>query len=82
VGDALHAMGLGFGMYSSAGVFTCGQYGELFLLGDFVIDGGLTSADPAAGSLGHEKQDAKSFAEWGVGKTSIPEADCGGSFGS
>ncbi len=44
--------------------------------------GGLTSADPAAGSLGHEKQDAKSFAEWGVGKTSIPEADCGGSFGS
>lgn len=44
--------------------------------------GGLTSVDPAAGSLGHEQQDAKSFGEWGVGKTSIPEADCGGSFGS
>jgi len=36
--------------------------------------------DSVAGSLGHEKQDAKSFAEWGVGKDSILEADCGGSF--
>jgi len=78
VGDALHAMGLGFGMYSSAGVYTCGQYGEIFPRSAFVIDGGLTSADSVAGSLGHEKQDAKSFAEWGVGK--IPEAGCGGGF--
>lgn len=43
-----------------------------------MVDGALTSADPAAGSLGHEKQDAKNFAEWGVGK--LPEADCGGYF--
>lgn len=26
VGDALHALGLGFGMYSSAGKYTCGGY--------------------------------------------------------
>ncbi len=38
VGDALHAMGLGFGMYSSAGVYTCGQYGEYFPLSVFVVD--------------------------------------------
>ena len=25
--DQLHNMGLGFGMYSSAGTYTCGQYG-------------------------------------------------------
>ena len=26
VGDAIHALGLGFGMYSSAGKYTCGGY--------------------------------------------------------
>ena len=45
VGGQLHSMGLGFGMYSSAGKFTCAQY---------------------AGSLGHETQDAQTFASWGV----------------
>ena len=43
--DRVHAMGLQFGIYSSAGFKTCQ---------------GL----PA--SLGHEKQDAASFAAWGV----------------
>ena len=41
----IHSMGLGFGMYSSAGKYTCAQY---------------------AGSLGMEKQDAQTFAYWGV----------------
>lgn len=27
VAEQLHGMGLGFGMYSSAGLYTCGQYG-------------------------------------------------------
>lgn len=45
VADRLHSMGLKFGMYSSAGTYTCGRY---------------------AGSLGYEKQDANSFASWGV----------------
>jgi len=45
VADQLHGMGLGFGMYSSAGVYTCAEY---------------------AGSLGMEKQDAQTFAGWGV----------------
>ena len=45
VADALHSMGLGFGMYSDAGTMTCGRY---------------------EGSLGHEVQDAKTFASWGV----------------
>ena len=46
VADQLHSMGLGFGMYSSAGKYTCAQY---------------------AASLGMEKQDAQTFADWGVG---------------
>lgn len=45
VADQLHGMGLGFGMYSSAGLYTCAQYDA---------------------SLGHEKQDAQTFADWGV----------------
>lgn len=28
VGDAIHDLGMGFGMYSDAGAYTCGQYGE------------------------------------------------------
>lgn len=28
VADQLHNMGLGFGMYSSAGTYTCAQYGR------------------------------------------------------
>lgn len=45
VADQIHDMGLLFGMYSSAGLYTCAQY-------------------PA--SLGHEEQDAQTFADWGV----------------
>ena len=40
--DKIHSLGLLFGMYSSAGMYTCAQY-------------------PA--SLGHEKQDAQTFAD-------------------
>jgi alpha-galactosidase len=43
--DQIHALGFGFGMYSSAGTATCAGY-------------------PA--SLGHETQDAATFASWGV----------------
>lgn len=33
VGDALHGLGLGFGMYSDAGKYTCGKYaGGWFLV--------------------------------------------------
>lgn len=46
VADQLHEMSLGFGMYSSAGLYTCAQYDA---------------------SLGHEMQDAQSFADWGIG---------------
>ncbi|MCJ1462622.1 hypothetical protein MMC07_001224 [Pseudocyphellaria aurata] len=45
VADKLHGMGFLFGMYSSAGTYTCAQY---------------------SGSLGKEKQDADTFAGWGV----------------
>ena len=31
VADQLHNMGLGFGMYSSAGMYTCGQYGKIYI---------------------------------------------------
>ncbi|KAF6221205.1 hypothetical protein HO133_002060 [Letharia lupina] len=45
VAEKIHGMGLGWGMYSSAGKYTCAQY---------------------AASLGVEKQDAQTFADWGV----------------
>lgn len=31
VADHLHSMGFGFGMYSSAGTYTCAQYGRSFV---------------------------------------------------
>ena len=43
--DYLHSKGLRFGIYSSPGPRTCGEY---------------------PGSYGHEEQDAKTFAAWGV----------------
>jgi hypothetical protein len=46
LGDFVHSLGLGFGLYSGAGYLQCG------------------STDLPA-SLGYEKQDAESFAEWG-----------------
>jgi alpha-galactosidase len=45
VANKLHAEGFKFGMYSSAGTYTCARY---------------------QGSLGHEKEDAQTFADWGV----------------
>lgn len=30
IADQIHSMGLGYGMYSSAGTMTCAQYRELF----------------------------------------------------
>ena len=43
--DYVHSKGLKFGIYSSPGPRTCGEY---------------------PGSYGHEEQDAKTFAAWGV----------------
>jgi alpha-galactosidase len=43
--DYVHSKGLMFGLYSSPGPRTCGEY---------------------PGSYGHEEQDAKTFAAWGV----------------
>jgi hypothetical protein len=45
LGRFVHGLGLKFGIYSSPGARTCGQY---------------------LGSLGHEAQDAASYASWGV----------------
>jgi alpha-galactosidase len=45
LGDYLHAKGFKFGIYSCAGMKTCGGY---------------------PGSWGHEFQDARTFASWGV----------------
>ena len=42
--DAIHALGLKAGIYSSPGPYTCGQ---------------------CTGSMGHEVQDAKTYAAWG-----------------
>jgi alpha-galactosidase len=45
VANRIHREGFKFGMYSSAGTYTCARY---------------------AGSLNYEKQDAQTFADWGV----------------
>lgn len=51
LGDYLHAKGLKFGIYQAPGTKTCAQSGAY---------------PGATGSQGHEVQDAKQFAAWGV----------------
>jgi alpha-galactosidase len=52
LGDYIHGKGLKFGIYQAPREKTCAQY--------FNALGGAT------GALGHETQDAKTFASWGV----------------
>jgi alpha-galactosidase len=52
LGDYLHARGLKFGLYQAPLDRTCAQY--------------FGSYPGATGSLGHEEQDARQFAAWGV----------------
>jgi alpha-galactosidase len=52
LGDYLHARGLLFGIYQSPMDQTCAQYFDAF--------------PGSTGSLGHEAQDARQFAAWGV----------------
>lgn len=49
--DTLHSMGFKFGWYTDRGTYTCSCWA-----------GGLKRP----GSLGHEKQDAQTYASWGV----------------
>lgn len=52
--DYVHGLGLKIGIYQSANNRTClGIYGGY-------------AADVAVGSLGHEQQDAETFADWGM----------------
>ena len=51
VSDTLHAMGYKFGWYTDRGEYTCSCW-----------EGGLKRP----GSVGHEKQDAATYAAWGV----------------
>lgn len=53
--DDIHARGLRFGTYTVANVVACG--GE---------EGDGPCGFPRTGSLGHEREDAALFAEWGV----------------
>lgn len=53
VADAVHTLGLKFGIYSVPGSVTCGMYYD-----GYPADG--------IGSLGHEAFDAETFANWGV----------------
>ncbi|WP_229924397.1 glycoside hydrolase family 27 protein [Streptomyces sulfonofaciens] len=52
LGDYIHARGLKFGIYEAPGERTCAQ--------------GVGSYPGATGSRGHEVQDARAFAAWGV----------------
>lgn len=52
LGDYIHSRGLKFGIYQSPMAKTCAQY--------------FNSWPGSTGSLGHEAQDARQFAAWGV----------------
>jgi len=52
LGSYLHSRGLLFGLYASASQSTCAQLNHLY--------------PGSTGSLGHERQDAQTFASWGV----------------
>lgn len=52
VADAVHALGLKFGIYEDAGYETCGGFAG--------------SGEPKGGGADHFLQDAKLFASWGV----------------
>ncbi len=52
LGDYLHARGLLFGIYQVPAAETCAQY--------------FNTYPGATGSMGHEAQDARQFAAWGV----------------
>ncbi|MGH9407270.1 MAG: ricin-type beta-trefoil lectin domain protein [Terriglobia bacterium] len=52
VSDAIHALGLKFGIYEDSGSFTCGRFAG--------------SGQPKGGGKDHFRQDARLFASWGV----------------
>ena len=52
LGDAIHALGLKFGIYEDAGSETCGRFAG--------------SGEPKGGGPDHFLQDARLFASWGV----------------
>ena len=52
VGDAIHALGLKFGIYEDAGSETCGEFAG--------------SGEPDGGGRDHFAQDARLFESWGV----------------
>lgn len=52
LGDHIHGLGLKFGIYQAPREKTCAQY--------------FNSLGGATGALGHEQQDATTFAYWGV----------------
>ncbi|MCE6998328.1 cellulose binding domain-containing protein [Saccharothrix sp. S26] len=52
LGDYIHAKGLKFGIYQAPLAETCAQY--------------FNSYPGSTGALGHEEQDARQFAAWGV----------------
>jgi alpha-galactosidase len=55
LGDYIHARGLKFGIYEVPAAETCAQRNNLY-----------TGHTTPMGSLGHEVQDANTFAQWGV----------------
>ena len=57
--DWLHARGLKFGLYSSMGNETCNNNGRTW-------PGNATGTWPRHGSFGYYKEDAQTFADWGV----------------
>ena len=64
LGDYIHSLGLKFGIYEAPGEKTCAQVGGQY--------------PGSTGSLGHEKQDARQFAAWGVDYLKYDWCDHGG----
>jgi len=64
--DWLHARGLKFGLYSSMGNETCNNNGRTW-------PGNATGTWPRHGSFGYYKEDAQTFADWGVDYVKVCE---------
>jgi alpha-galactosidase len=66
VAEQLHGMGLKYGMYSSAGEVSLHNEGSGSGLVGTTADTLQFTCAGYPGSLGHEKIDAQTFANWGV----------------
>lgn len=65
LGDFIHDLGLGFGLYSGGGYLQCGSEDIPASLGTLVLLNSTEDSLLISRHKGYEEVDAESFAEWG-----------------